>query len=148
MCTACLVLKLDVSISEFSEEAEEALIRRMALTASVPRAQILYASEPTRGCTRVEIAFVSAEAARAVGARSVEDLSAALQQRVISSQLSLLPPGGGGGGSGGGGGGGGSSGGGGGSGNGSTGGGGSSGSGDAEVRRSSSELEKSGRMPL
>ena len=47
-CTARLELKLELSIWEFSEEAEEALIRRMAGAASVPRAQLVYASEPTR----------------------------------------------------------------------------------------------------
>ena len=32
----------------FSEEAEEALIRRIALVAGVPRAQLMFASEPKR----------------------------------------------------------------------------------------------------
>ena len=47
-CTARLELKLELSIWEFSEEAEEALIRRMARAAGVPRAQLAYACEPTR----------------------------------------------------------------------------------------------------
>ena len=37
-----------MSIWAFSEEDEEALIRRTALVAGVPRAQLVFASEPQR----------------------------------------------------------------------------------------------------
>ena len=47
--TACLELKLDLSTWAFSEDSnEEALIRQMARTAGVARAQLVYASELTR----------------------------------------------------------------------------------------------------
>jgi hypothetical protein len=37
-----------MSIWAFSEEAEEVLIRRTALAAGVPRAHLVFASEPQR----------------------------------------------------------------------------------------------------